>query len=114
MGDVAGVQQEVGLAGQRVDLVDGQLEGAGDVLIGGLVEADVAVADLDEAELRCAFRHRLLAARRSEELRGGHASGNGPYQAGSGPGHAAEKVATVDAVDDGLCFVAVGAAFKFF
>ena len=50
MGDVAGVEEEVGRGGQGVDLVDGELQGAGYVLVGGLVEADVAVADLDEAE----------------------------------------------------------------
>ncbi len=35
---------------QGVDLVDGKLQGSGDVLVGCLVEADVAVADLNEAE----------------------------------------------------------------
>jgi len=48
--DVTGVQQQIGLAGQRVDLVDGQLECAGHILIGRLAEADVAVTDLDKAE----------------------------------------------------------------
>ena len=41
------------------------------------------------------------AGSRGEELRGGYAAGHGPEQAGSGPGHAAEKVAAVDAVADG-------------
>ena len=35
---------------QAVDLVDGELQRAGDVLVRRLVEADVAVADLNEAE----------------------------------------------------------------
>ena len=39
-----------GAAREGVDLVDGQLQRSGDVLVGRLVEADVAVADLDEAE----------------------------------------------------------------
>ena len=68
VGDVAGVEQQVVFAGQRVDLVDGQLQCAGDVLICRLVEADVAVADLDEAELRCAFWPRLLSASRGKDL----------------------------------------------
>src|SRR5271163_2330517 len=48
VGDVAGVEQQVVFAGERVDLVDGQLQRSGDVLIGRLVEANMAIADLDE------------------------------------------------------------------
>ena len=86
-----------GCAGQGVDLVDGELQGAGDVLVGGLVEADVAVADLDEAE---GWMPRVACggAAGGKELGCGDAAGHGPEQAGSGPGHAAEEAAAVDPV----------------
>ena len=44
------MNDEVGLLRQGVDLVDGGLQGGGDIGIGGLVEAHVAVADLNEVE----------------------------------------------------------------
>jgi hypothetical protein len=48
MADVAGVDDEIGLPGQPVDLGDGGLQGPGAVGIGLLGKADVAVADLHE------------------------------------------------------------------
>src|SRR5436305_356377 len=48
VGEVAGVDEQVRRRGQSVDAVDGKLEGGGDVLVGVLGEANVAVADLDE------------------------------------------------------------------
>ena len=115
MGNVAGVQEQVGLPGIALILSMASLQCAGDILVCGLVEADVAVADLDEAEIRRVFRWpRRCRATSGEESRGGHAACHGPYQAGSGPGHAAEEFAAVDAVIPGVCFVAVGAGFKLF
>ena len=48
LAQVARVQDEGGRRRQGVDLGDGLLKGADDVFVGGLVEPDVAVTDLDE------------------------------------------------------------------
>ena len=48
MGDVAGMDHKGRLHRQRLDLADGFLERAERVGIGRLVEADMAVADLQE------------------------------------------------------------------
>ena len=50
MRDVAGMNDEGRLHRQRVDLVDRFLERADGIRIGGLVEADMAVADLQECQ----------------------------------------------------------------
>jgi hypothetical protein len=51
VGQVAGVENQIGLVDGGIDLVDGQLQGTVDVRISGLVKADVAVADLNESEI---------------------------------------------------------------
>ena len=61
LSNVARVQHKVRRPGHGVDLVYGELQGSGHILVGGLVEADVAVADLNEAETCCSFG-RLCAA----------------------------------------------------
>ena len=48
MREIAGVQDERGRLGQRVDPGNRLLERGGDVLVGIPGEAEVAVADLDE------------------------------------------------------------------
>ena len=54
--EIAGVNDEVGLLRERVDLGDGGFESGGDIGVGGLVEAHVGVADLDEMEFAaCGF-----------------------------------------------------------
>src|SRR5579863_8682322 len=57
MRKVPGMQDEIRLPAECVDLVHGGLEGCIHIGIGGLVEADVAVADLYKSEI---FRMRLL------------------------------------------------------
>src|SRR5206468_9575809 len=49
---VAGVNDEIGLRRQRLHLGDRLAESGASIGIGRLVEADVAVAQLDEAERR--------------------------------------------------------------
>ncbi len=93
MREVAGVNEKLRLLGQRVDLVDGGLQRAGNVRIGRLVEADVAVADLDKREV--VFRWFRVG---SQQFRGGHASGDRPDDTGSGPRHALQKASAVDTV----------------
>ena len=50
MADVAGMDHEGRLVRQRIDLGDGLFERAERIRIGRLVEADMAVADLQEGE----------------------------------------------------------------
>src|SRR5258708_37722819 len=51
LAQIAGVNDEIRFVGQRVDLVDRPLQSCGDVGVSWLVKADVAVADLDKAEV---------------------------------------------------------------
>ena len=83
-----------GFAGSVLDLVDGFLERADGVRIGGLVEADMAVADLQEREP--ARRRSLRFADDAHGTR--HPARHGPQHASSGPGHAFEDFAPADAV----------------
>ena len=73
-----------GAVGQALILSMRELQRRGDVGVGGLVEADVAVADLDEGEVGLLVGVMRLA----EGARDGNAAGEGPDQAGAGPGHA--------------------------
>ena len=98
VGQVAGVEDELGGAGQGVDAGDGLAEGGGDVEVGGFVEADVAVADLHEVQLTGGQDGRGTAGGLSEHARAEHAAGYGPEHASAGPGHAFEEAAAVDAV----------------
>src|ERR1700712_2022147 len=93
MGDVAGVNHERRFYGHRLDLVNGFLERTDCVRISRLVEADMAVADLQECQ---AGRFgRLRRADQSE--RAGHPTRNGPEHAGACPGHAFQHAAATDA-----------------
>ena len=94
MGDVAGVNHEGRLLRHRDDLVDAFFKRAECVGIGRLVEADVAVADLQEGQAGRLGRRRGT----DKSQRMGHAAGNGPKYAGAGPGHAFQHSATADAV----------------
>ena len=94
MGDVAGVNHEGRLLRHRYDLVDAFFKGAECVGIGRLVEADMAVADLQEGH-----PGRLGGLRRSDNAeRARHAAGNGPEHAGTCPGHAFQHAASADTV----------------
>ena len=97
MRDVAGVDHERRLDRHRLDLVDGFLQRAERVGIGRLVEADMAVADLQEGHAG-----GLGGLRRTDQSqRTGHAARNGPEHAGACPGHAFQHAAAADAV----CFI---------
>src|SRR5262249_51848816 len=79
---------------ERVDLVDGRLEGPGDVLIRFLGEPDVAVADLDEREAPS----RRSFGPSTEGAGGEETSAHRPDEPRAGPGHALQEPATIDAV----------------
>src|SRR6202140_3397060 len=79
---------------QRDDLAYCLLKRAERIGIGRLVEADMAVADLQERQALNFLRLRL--AHDAQRVR--HAAGNGPQHAGADPGHAFENFASVDAI----------------
>ena len=86
--DVAGVQQEGRLGRHRPDMVDGRAKRRHGVGIGGLVEADVGVADLHERQTGGLACRRLRLA---EQRRRRHTAGHGPDHARPGPGHAFQQ-----------------------
>ena len=95
MADVAGVDHEGGLGRQRIDLGDALLKRAERIGIRRLeVEADMAVADLQERQPARFLRRRLVD--KAQRMR--NAAGNGPKHAGSDPSHAFENFAPADAV----------------
>ena len=97
MRDVAGVEHHCRLFRQFGDAVERRLQGGVRIGVGLLVEADMAVADLDEGE-PVHWRPEGLA--KAEAAR--HAAGHGPDDAGAGPGHAFEEPAPAGAEFVGL------------
>ena len=93
MGDIAGVNDEGWLDRKRIDLVQRFLERADSVRVRRLVESDMAVADLQEGQpTRCDGPCLADNAHRARD-----AAGDGPQDAGTGPGHAFENPAPADA-----------------
>src|SRR6202040_3620242 len=93
MRDIAGMNDECWLRRERADLLDGFLERADGIRIGGLVEADMAVADLQEREP--ARRRSLRFADDADGAR--YPARHGPQHARSRPGHAFQDFAPADA-----------------
>src|SRR5215470_9148131 len=93
MRDVAGVDHERGFYRQRLDSVNGFLIGAGRIGIGRLVEAHMAVADLQECQAPGVLCHRFV----DDAERARHTARYGPQHSGSSPGHAFKDLATADA-----------------
>jgi hypothetical protein len=91
MGEITGVKNHVRLPERAIDLVDRQLQGAVDVGVRRLIETDVAVADLNESEIRSL---RLIFLR-TEEVRTGHSSPERPHDRGAGPLHALQETAAI-------------------
>src|ERR1700722_12370024 len=88
------MDHEAGLLRQRDDAADRFLERAERIRIGRLVEADMAVADLQEGEALGLLRRRLA----HDAQRTRHAAGNGPQHSRADPGHAFENFASVNAI----------------
>jgi hypothetical protein len=91
--EVAGVEDEGGRLGRRLDFGDRRPERRRDVRVGRLVEADVAVADLREAQPAHhaavpAAAHGLLDRRALQ-----HAARHRPERPRPDPCHAGEKAA---------------------
>ncbi len=105
LGDVAGVDDEIGLHRHGPDLGHRLAERRPRVGVRILVEADVAVAHLQEGEgLHLAAG---AAPRRSQGLvernRGGQAPADRPEHSRARPGHAFEETATVGALGHWGC-----------
>src|SRR6266699_1294786 len=96
MTQVTRVNDELGFVRQCVDFIDGCFQRSADIGVRRFVEAHMAVADLYEIKLaKLAFcAGRLLA----ERPRAQYAVTDGPDDSRSGPGHAFEKAAPVDAI----------------
>src|SRR2546430_2726718 len=93
---VAGVNDEIWFVGHRVDLIDRRLQSCGDVLICWLVKADMAVADLDKAEVPTFAG--ILTVAFGECPRYRDATAHGPDKPGPRPCHALQESAAVDAI----------------
>ncbi len=98
---VARVEDELRRLGEGVDPVDRLLKGANDIGVGGLVESDVGIADLDEIQFRGGERARI-GQRIAERARGENAAGNGADHRRAGPAHAAKKAPAIDAIVTGV------------
>src|SRR5437660_9298236 len=95
MSKIAGVDDEFRLLLQLVDLVNGRLQGRIHVGVGGFVETDMAIADLDKREISA---RALFVPRQSEYRRGWDACSHRPNQTCSSPGHAFEKPPAINAI----------------
>src|SRR5581483_5151806 len=91
--EVTGMNQELRLIRQRIDLVHGRLEGRNHIRIGWLVEADVSVADLNEVELSPSVLFVLAECPGAQNT-----ATHGPDDSRAGPSHAFQKPPAVDAV----------------
>src|SRR5580704_17679676 len=96
LAQITGMNDEVRCVGHGVDLVDRRPQSRGEIRIGRLAKTDVAVADLDKAEVR-AFAG-IIAAALGECPRYRDATAHGPDQPGARPSHALEESATIDAI----------------
>src|ERR1700675_5065073 len=78
---ITGVNDEIRFVGHRVDLVDCRLQSSGDVRVGRLVKADVAVADLHKAEVSALVGTSISGL--GESFRHWNATAKGPDQPGA-------------------------------
>src|ERR1700691_3613730 len=94
------MQHQVDRARNRVDLVDGNLQCPRHVLVCCLVKTDVAVADLNEAEVSAtlAMSCRAASPGSRKQFRSGHATVHDPEKPGARQDNAAEKVTPIDAI----------------
>src|SRR3974390_3103811 len=84
MRDVAGVDHEGGVARQSLHAVNRLLQRAGGIRVLLFVEADMAVADLQEGEPLLLSRDSLI----DNAERGRYAASHGPQHTRARPGHA--------------------------
>ena len=99
MRQIARVDDEVGRVAQVVDGVDGMGERPGDVGVGGPGEADVAVADLGEAQRGLRSRRGGAARDVRQHFPADHRQPHG----GAEPRRVPEQLATVHLLRVALC-----------
>src|SRR4029453_8299956 len=81
----------------RIDSIESNFESRSDIFVCLFVEADMAVADLEKAKV--SRRQRLTRLRNlCQSFRREYAAADRPKQAGTGPCHAMEKAAAINAV----------------
>src|SRR5713226_2720625 len=99
LGNVSRVDKESRRSGHRVDAIESNLEGLRHIFVCLFAEADVAIADLEKAEIR-SRRQRVSSCfcDLGESSRRKHPAAYGPKQARAGPCHAVEKAAAIDSV----------------
>src|SRR5579871_121842 len=93
VGEIARMQDQFRLVVGGVDPVNSHLQSGIDVGIRRPVEADMAVADLDELKIALGGLHI-----RRQQLRGRHSPRNRPNYSGARPRHALKKAAAIDVV----------------
>ena len=95
--EIAGVQHERRRLRFGLDLRDRGAQRRGDVGVCRLVEADVAVADLDEAQAAAARRAAPSGRDRSARAASPqHAAGHRPDGPGADPGHALQEMSSIE------------------
>src|SRR5580704_16462003 len=97
MTDIAGVQKELRSHRQRIDFLDRRVECSHDIWIGGFVEAHVAVADLDKAEVTLGVTCREIAET-AKAVGLQDSATQYAERAGASPGHTLEEAAAVNAI----------------
>src|SRR5260370_41580334 len=97
LGNGSRVDKESRRTGHRVDAIESNLEGLRHIFVCLFAEADVAIADLEKAEIR-SRRQRVSSCFRDlgESSRRKHPAAYGPKQARAGPCHAVKKAAAID------------------
>ena len=97
MREITGVQHERGLFWCRLDLRHRRPQRRGDISVRRFVEADMTVADLDESDpaAHAGAVARPAPLRLLDRHAFEHAARQGPHRAGTDPGHALQKPATI-------------------
>src|SRR4029077_1970340 len=98
LGDISGVDKERRRGGHGVDAIQSNLERLRHIFVRLFAEADVAVTDLQKAEIRSRRQGVSRFRDLSKSSRCQHPTAYGPKQPCAGPCHALEKAAAVDSV----------------
>ena len=97
LGNIPRMNEERRRRWHRVDAIEGNSEGRGYVFVRLFTEANVAVTDLQKAEVH---RRQGLSGLRDlgKGFRHEYAAADRPKQAGAGPSHALKKAAAINPV----------------
>jgi hypothetical protein len=105
MRQIAGVNEKVRSRGACPNPVQGSLEGCRNICVGWLVKTNVAVADLDKAEVGLGSGVSRAATKCMRER---HSSHETPNHSGARPCHAFQEPTPIDSVGTDalwLCFL---------